>query len=273
MFDGPTLAIDAWTWTIAKGVFVGQLLLIGLGLLVFLLGPWLYDRVRRWRRRGAVSARMILLIAAGVLLVTKAASRLGDLFGGGPPTIVQHVDPASIEKARVDPTPGLLERVQLGRVRPSQVRIGTAPSAAGKQRVADYCGPTASAQTSAKPVATKGLQQANDVATAESRLLPDFNGKVNGSKAFLSSTLNDGTPWDATYKVRGRWTFTSSGDSVLVTSERFWSRFARGLVRCGVVASAGAGIGYLADRKQPLQGAARGAAIGGGTCAVLEIAF
>jgi hypothetical protein len=187
------------------------------------------------------------------------------------PTV--YVDAARMEKARVDPTPGLLERIQLGRVKPTQVRIGLEPSAAGKKRVENYCGAAAApylVQTSAKsgPVP----DSAKNRGTAR-RILPDFGGRVRGSRVSLQSTLSDGTPWAADYRVRGRWTFISDGDSVVVRSERFWSRVARGLVRCGVIAGAGAGIGYLTDSQQPLQGAARGAAIGGGTCAAIEVAF
>lgn len=262
-----------WEWVIAKGVLIGQLLLIALGIVVFVVGPWLYDRAPRWPRRGGVRLRLILLIvlpfAAGILISLKLRAWFA---AGGPPAIVQ-VDPATLEKERVDPTPGILERAQLGRVQPTQVRIGTAPSAAGIRRVELYCAPAAAltpVQTSAKPVPVP--DSATERGTGP-RILPDFNGRVNGSRAFLASTLNDGTPWDATYKVRGRWTFASVGDSVVVRSERFWSRLARGLVRCGAIAGAGAGVGVLADLSQPLQGAARGAAIGGGTCAALELAF
>lgn len=213
-----------------------------------------------------------LAFAAGILITRKVQ----DWFGDNGETVVTPTDPAKLEKARVDPTPGLLERVQLGRVKPSQVRIGTAPSSAGKKRVADYCTPvpaghlvqTAPAQTSAN---REPIPETSEKAGPP--ILPDFGGRAGGSKVFLSSTLNDGRPWDATYKVRGRWTFASSGDSVVVRSERFWSRFVRGALRCGAAAGISGGIGALVDREDPLRGAARGAVLVGGSCAALEIVF
>jgi hypothetical protein len=156
-------------------------------------------------------------------------------------------------------------------VKPTQVRIGLEPSKAGTERVADYCAPAPAGQlvqTSARPRRSDSASS-NEVEKQEHpRILPDFNGQVRGSKVALHSTLSDGTPWAADYKVHGRWTFVSTDSGVDVRSERFWSRLARGVLRCGVMAGAGAGVGYLVESQQPLQGAARGAAIGGGVCGV-----
>jgi len=227
--------------------------------------------------------RLALLIAlpfvAGLLIATRAVdwfAGISGLFGGGTVTDTVMTDPAKMEQARVDPTPGLGTRLQLGRVKPTQVRIGTAPSAAGQKRVADYCTPALvgqGVQTSAKPNLPPGNTPGVIPQKVGARILPDFGGRVRGRKVSLQSTLNDGAPWAADYKVRGRWTFVSTNSSVVVRSERFWSRFARGLIRCGVIAGAGAGVGILADRQDLVRGAVRGAAIAGGTCAALEIAF
>jgi hypothetical protein len=204
----------------------------------------------------------VLCFASGILISRKLAGLLG--AGAGPAVV--HVDSKALEKERVDPTPGLLERIQLGRVQPAQVRIGLEPSGAGKKRVADYCMPAGQlVQTSARP------DPVPDSATKRGtspRILPDFNGQVRGSKVALHSTLSDGTPWSADYKVHGHWTFVSTDSGVDVRSERFWSRLARGVLRCGRMAGAGAGVGYLVQSQQPLQGAARGAAIAGSICGV-----
>lgn len=208
----------------------------------------------------------VLCFASGILISRK----LGDLFGAGAGPAVVQVDSKELEKERVKPKPGLVERIQLGQVKPTQVRIGLEPSSAGKKRVETYCrstvDPQSPAQTSAKPDVPTGNTPAVIPETVSARILPDFNGQVRGSKVALHSTLNDGTPWSADYKVHGRWTFIAKDSSVDVRSERLWSRLGRGLVRCGIMAGAGAGVGYLVESRQPLQGAARGAAIAGSVC-------
>lgn len=266
-----------WIMNVGLGVLLGHALLV-------VAAVALYFAVRRIhrRRRGGSRLGLLLIAAAAFGLGLVAVTAVSSLFGSGEATIPVATDPARMEKARVDPTPGLLERIQLGRVRPTQVRIGTAPSEAGKQRVAAYCTPVPVGhlvQTSANPgLVGAALTLAGSVPDSTekrgtgSRILPDLSGRVNGNKVFLASTLSDGTPWDAKFKVRGRWTFVSDGDSLNVRSERFWSRVFRGALRCGAIAGVGAGIGVLAD-SSPQRGAARGAALAGGTCVALEVAF
>jgi hypothetical protein len=176
------------------------------------------------------------------------------------PTV--YVDAVRMEKARVDPTPGLLERIQLGRVKPTQVRIGLEPSTAGKKRVENYCGAAAApylVQTSAKPSPVP--DSAKNRGTAR-RILPDFGGKVRGSRVSLQSTLSDGTAWAADYRVHGRWTFITSDTSVSVRSERLWSRVLRGVGECALAGAAAGAAGWLVDGKR---GAAVGATAGCGT--------
>jgi len=40
-----------WILNIGLGVLLGLLTLMALGVLVFVVGPWVHDKVRSWRRR------------------------------------------------------------------------------------------------------------------------------------------------------------------------------------------------------------------------------
>ena len=276
-----------WFWiaNIAIGVFLGFLAVAAFAEARSRIGLWLSRLWLAWRarlrRQGGISSKLAVVLAIAVVAFGLGAiviTNVGDWFNGAEPAIPIVTKAAELEKDRVKPKPGILERVQYGQVPPTRIRIGDAPSAAGKQRVADYC--TAApvgqlVQTGAQSL-LEGLRLVPDSATERGtgpRILPDFQGKVRGKHVTLTSTLSDGTPWSADYKVRGRWTFASSGDSANVRSERFLSRVARGLLRCGAIGLGGAGLGALTDLQQPLSGAARGAAIGSGTCAALELAF
>jgi len=88
-------------------------------------------------------------------------------------------------------------------------------------------------------------------------ILPDFAGKRSGPRIELYSTLGDGRRWQWTGTARGRVTWQSSGDSVLVRGDRLWLRIVRGTPRCATYGAAGGAIGVLGGQ-DPRQAALTG---------------
>jgi hypothetical protein len=147
--------------------------------------------------------------------------------------------------------PGLGERLTTKAIAPDQVVRGSSPSVEGKRRVEAYCRPLPPEQLTgprpaSSPLALELRKSAAEISTAENRTLPDFGGRRQGSRLTLYSTLSDGTPWSAVYRVRGRAAWLSSGDSAAVRGDRLAVRVVRGAPRCGLLAAAQAAIGLLA---------------------------
>jgi hypothetical protein len=76
-------------------------------------------------------------------------------------------------------------------------------------------------------------------------VLPDFRGRVSGSKVQFWSTLSDGRAYSALYKATSpHWSFLTDGDSLILRTERTPWGIGRALARC----ASGAGIGILGAR-------------------------
>lgn len=158
------------------------------------------------------------------------------------------VDTVHMEAERVPLKPSLGQKLTTAAARPTQTRVAEAPSAQGTSAVKLYCEPlTITVQTSATPA---GSDSSNPGADVPHSRLPDFQGRRDGPRLSLLSTLNDGRRWSADYHVRGRISWTSDGDSVLVRGDRLWVRLLRGGAKCAPAIAGGGAAGLLLARRE-----------------------
>jgi hypothetical protein len=199
--------------------------------------------------------RELLAAAAGAIAAAVLVLELRPTPPPAPREIT--VDTLWLEQQRPElEKRNLGEKLTTRRIQPDQVAIASAPSMAGRLDVASYCAPALEAASSRQPAADTGQVVA---------ILPDFAGRRDGSRYTLFSTLGDGRRWQGTYTARGRVSWESSGDTVLVTGDRLWVRIARGAPKCGLWGAGGAAAGGLASRN--LEGAIAAGAIAALSCA------
>lgn len=186
-------------------------------------------------------AVIAVVVGAWVGRVTMAAPP------SGPAKIV--TDTLVMEHERVLVKPTLGQRLTTHTVKPTQTRVADTSSAASRKAVQLYCAPLAITVT----------DTAKFDGASKSARLPDFQGRRVDARLSLYSTLNDGRRWSADYQVRGRLSWRSDGDSVVVTGDRLWTRLVRGSARCAPAAAASGALGALLDNGRPLRGLALGA--------------
>lgn len=192
----------------------------------------------------------LIAAAAAALLAGAAVWALKPSPAAGPAVV--KVAPAFMEHERAQLAhPSIAQKLTTRAVKPDQVRIAEAPSAPGRLAVAMYCAPAIALQTSAPDSTTSHHN-------APPSLLPDFGGRRAGARLSLYSTLGDGRRWATDYTARGRISWSSSGDSVLVRGDRLWVRLARGAGRCAPAIGGTAAVGLLVDGEKPLRGALLG---------------
>jgi hypothetical protein len=199
--------------------------------------------------------RELLAAAAGAIAAAVLVLELRPTPPPAPREIT--VDTLWLEQQRPElEKRSLGEKLTTKRIPPDQVAIASAPSMAGRLEVASYCAPL---------LATDSAQGAEPAGAVNQPQLPDFAGRRDGSRYTLFSTLGDGRRWQGTYTARGRVSWESSGDTVLVTGDRLWVRIARGAPKCGLWGAGGAAAGGLASRN--LEGAIAAGAIAALSCA------
>lgn len=187
-------------------------------------------------------------IAIGILVVRR-------IWHPATPTPAKvQVDTIYMEGERVPVKPTLGQKLTTAVAKPTQTRVADKPSAQGKKAVADYCDPTLVLED-------RGRIRIDSTVTPTPpppARLPDFQGRRVDGRLSLYSTLNDGRRWSADYSVRGRISWRSDGDSVIVRGDRLFVRIARGSVRCAPAAAASGAVGFLLDRTDPMRGLALG---------------
>lgn len=162
-------------------------------------------------------------------------------------------DTLYMEAERVPLTPSFGGKLITAPAKPTQTRIADTPSAAGTKAVASYCSPSIVFADRGK-ISLRTEAEVKDSAPQFHSRLPDLGGRRDGPRLNLYSTLNDGRRWAADYHVRGRISWASDGDSVLVRGDRLWVRVLRGAPRCGAIAAASGGLGAVIDRDHPGRG-------------------
>lgn len=191
----------------------------------------------------------VVATVAGALLAGAAVWELKPAPAPGPAKV--ETDTLWLEKQRPDLVkPSLGQKLTTTRVR-GQTTIADAPSAPARLALRSYCLPLL------QPPAADSVSSKENPPPA----LPDFSGRRAGSRLELYSTLNSERRWQWTGTARGRVTWESSGDSVLVRGDRLWVRLVRGGIRCSPKIGATGLVGGLLDRDKPLRGAAISAGV------------
>jgi hypothetical protein len=198
--------------------------------------------------------RELLAAAAGAIAAAVLVLELRPSPPPAPPQLV--TDTLWLEAQRPElEERSLREKLTTRRIQPDQVAIADAPSMPGRLDVASYCAPLVMHDTPAGEDSTHNPPPQ----------LPDFAGRRDGARFTFYSTLGDGRRWQGSYTARGRVSWESSGDSVLVTGDRLWVRIARGAPKCGLWGAGGAAAGGLASRS--LEGAIAAGAVAALSCA------
>lgn len=185
------------------------------------------------------------LVAAAVGALAGAGLLLWLHPSPGPQAPIVQVDTLWMEAQRPHlAKPSLGQKLTTARVR-GQVAIAAAPSAPAWLTITGYCAPVIGKPESGKADLNGLRNSVISDSTVPPALLPDFGGRRAGPRLELYSTLNSARRWSWTGTVRGRATWQSSGDSVLVRGDRLWVRVVRGAPRCGAYGAAGGAIGAL----------------------------